>query len=316
VTRYRHELPQAAGGVLLTDSGLETDLIFTQGLDLPGLATFPLVETQPDLLLDYYRGHLEVAAKHGLGFVLETVTWRSNPDWGARLGYSQRTLDDLDREAVQLVTDLRDEMATTPVVVSGLIGPRVDGYLPADAMSWSEARDYHAHQVENFAATEIDLVSIRTTASVDEAVGFALAARDAGVPAVVSFTVETDGRLPDGTRLSDAIERVDDATDGSPAYYGVDCAHADHVAGALATGGASARRVRALRANASHQTRAQLDVADALDSGDPVALAASYADLARQHPTLSVFGGCCGTDVRHIAAVAEALGSASPRAAP
>jgi homocysteine S-methyltransferase len=123
---------------------------------------------------------------------------------------------------------------------------------------------------------------------------------------VISFTVETDGRLPSGQALHQAIKQVDAETAGAAAYFMVNCAHPTHFADALEDVGPSVDRIRGLRANASAKSHAELDEAEELDEGDPVELAQHYLDLAPQLRNLTVVGGCCGTDHRHIAAICAA----------
>jgi homocysteine S-methyltransferase len=309
--RTPQPLAHLDGRIMLTDSGIETDVIFGAGRDLPAFAVFPLLEDDEGraILERYYREHLAVAAEHGLGYVLETPTWRSNPDWGTSLGYSQQELDALDRAAVAFVASIRDSVsgAQSAFPISGCIGPRGDGYAVGTMMSAEEARTYHSHQVRVFADAGCDLVSVLTLTYADEGLGIAQAARDAGVPSVLYFTLETDGRLPDGSSIKDAIERIDETADGKVAYYGINCAHPDHIAPALAGGGEWTQRIRAVRANASRMSHAELDVAEELDDGDPVELAADYVRLREALPNASVFGGCCGTDVRHVRAIAEVV---------
>jgi homocysteine S-methyltransferase len=304
-------LPQSSGQVMLTDTGVETDVIFGAGRDLPNFALFPLLADDEgrEILDRYYREHVAVAAEHGLGYVLETPSWRSNPEWGATLGYDQAALDDFDRSGVAFLSAIRDSSPamTAPMLVSGLIGPRGDGYQVGAARTAEEARAYHRHQIDVFASAGCDMVSGCTLTYPAEGQGMALAGRDVGVPVVVYFTVETDGRLPDGSSLHDAIASVDAATDGYVSYYGVNCAHPDHMAPALADGGSWLGRIGALRANASRMSHAELDVAEELDAGDPVELAAGYAELRQLLPHVTVFGGCCGTDVRHLRAIAAAV---------
>lgn len=302
-------LPHLDGRVMLTDSGIETDVIFGAGRDLPSFALFPLLEDeQGRAILDrYYREHVAVAGEHGVGYVLETPTWRSNPDWGTSLGYSQQQLDALDREAVAFLAAIRDSEHGNVLPISGCIGPRGDGYAVGTVMSAEEARTYHSHQVQVFADAGCDLVSVLTLTYANEGLGIAQAARDAGVPVVLYFTLETDGRLPDGSTLREVIETIDGATDGYVTYYGINCAHPDHIAPALADGGQWTERIRAVRANASRMSHAELDVAEELDDGDPVELAADYVRLRQALPNATVFGGCCGTDVRHVRAIASAV---------
>lgn len=311
--------PHADGQLMLTDSGLETDLVFNKGVELPEFASFPLLddETGRGLLEQYYRDHAAVAAEHGTGFVFETPTWRSNADWGPKLGYSQDQLDRIDREAVALVVGVRDSgpQLSGPTSISGLLGPRGDGYAVGTAMSVETARGYHAHQVGVLAEAGCDLVSTLTMNYAAEATGIALAARAVGVPVAVSFTVETDGRLPDGSTLEDAIAAVDRATGRYVAYFGVNCAHPDHIWPGLDPSGDWVQRVGWIRANASRLSHAELDEAEVLDEGDPAGLGADYRMLAEAFPNITVWGGCCGTDIRHVRAIAAQLAPMPPGAA-
>ena len=312
MTRYRDDLPQLGGGLFLTDSGLETDLVFHAGFDLPHFAAFPLLEDEEGsaALEEYFSAHAELARDRGLGIVLETPTWRANADWGAKLGRNGSALREACEAAVHLLLEVRDRVPEVPVVVSGCVGPRGDGYRVDARMSAEQAQDYHASQVEVFAGTQADLVSALTLGYVEEAVGFVRAAAGAGLPAVVSFTVETDGRLPDGTALGEAVAAVDDATGAAAAYFMVNCAHPTHVGPVLAD--VPADRLRGLRANASSASHAELDEAEVLDEGDPQELGGQLVELHRRHPSLTVLGGCCGTDLRHIAALAAELRAGGP----
>jgi len=297
----------------LTDSGLETDLIFNHGVELPDFAAFPLVEDPrgEEVLRTYFREHIKVAAEKGHGVVVETPTWRASPDWGQRLGYDlqgTRSLEECNRRAVELVQSARsDVVGAEAVLVSGCLGPRGDGYSAADRQTTDSARDYHSWQAGVLADAGVDLVSALTMTHVEEAVGITQAAVAAGVDVVISFTVETDGRLPDGTPLGDALSRVDEETDGAPAYFMVNCAHPDHIRGAVDGGAAdSFHRLRGVRANASRLSHAELDEAEELDAGNPQELAGDLLALRTVFPQLNVLGGCCGTDLRHISALADA----------
>ncbi len=296
--------------LLLTDGGLETDLLFNHGVDLPEFAAYPLLADPrgTERLRAYYEGYLALAAERGAGFVLESPTWRASPVWAARLGHDAGTLDGLNRAAIGLMTELRDAWAgrVAPILVSGCVGPHGDGYRPDEQLTADEAERYHAVQVGTFAGTAVDLVTAVTMTHVEEAIGVVRAARAAGLPAVVSFTVETDGRLPSGQPLGAAIEQLDDATGGAAAYVMLNCAHPTHFADVLEPGAAWTGRIRALRANASTCSHAELDEAAELDAGDPDDLAARYVALRTRLPRLSVLGGCCGTDLRHVAAIARA----------
>ena len=304
---FRDDLPQLAGSVFLTDSGLETDLIFNVGRDLPEFAAFPLLDDAAGqaALRAYYADHLAIATEAGRGIVLEAPTWRASPGWGSRLGYDSTALRRLNEAAVRLLTTVRDG-AGVPVVVSAAIGPEGDGYCPSTYLSADDAASYHQLQMETLEATDADMVHAMTMTYVAEAVGLTKAAVAVGMPIAVSFTVETDGALPDGTPLADAIRATDDATDGAPVYYGINCAHPTHFSDLLDPAADWTSRLRCLRANASAMSHAELDEADTLDCGDPDQLAAQYAVLRSRLPHLSVLGGCCGTDARHIRAIAAA----------
>lgn len=309
--RYRNALPQLQGGLFLTDGGLETTLIFQDGLDLPGFAAFPLLTTPGGraVLRDYFRGYAQIARRFGTGLVLESATWRANADWGTRLGYTRATLAAANREAIRQLEAIRREYesATMPVVISGCVGPRGDGYVPGRAMSAHDAEAYHRAQVETFAGTAADMVCAITMNYVEEAIGVARAAQRAAMPVVLSFTVETDGRLPTSQPLKAAIEQVDDAMAGYPAYYMINCAHPTHFERVLDEGGAWLARIGGLRANASRKSHEELNDSTELDAGNPVELGAQYAQLTQKLARLNVMGGCCGTDHRHVEQIAAAV---------
>jgi S-methylmethionine-dependent homocysteine/selenocysteine methylase len=304
VANHRGSLPQLGGDFFMTDGGIETTLISLGGQDLPHFAAFPLLQTADgqSVLREYFRTYAELAKRFHLGLVLESATWRASPAWGERLGYGTGALAQVNSRAVSLIEELRHDYETpeTPVVISGCVGPRVDGYVADLAMCDHDAEDYHRAQVETFAGTAADLVTGMTMSYAAEAVGLVRAARRAGMPVVISFTVETDGRLPSGQSLKDAIRQVDDATSGYPAYFMINCAHPSHFEEMLGRAGPWVERIRGLRANASRRSHAEMDAAPEPDTGDPIELGREYADLKRRLGQLNVMGGCCGTNGRHI----------------
>jgi S-methylmethionine-dependent homocysteine/selenocysteine methylase len=313
MARYRNSLPQLGGGLFLADGGIETSLIYLDGIDLPEFASFPLLLT-PDgeaALQRYFLPYVQLAHEYRTGLILESATWRASADWGTKLGFNAAQLADVNRRSIHMLEDIRRawEAPRTPIVISGCIGPRGDGYIPATAMTADEAADFHAAQIAVFADTEADLVCALTMNYVEEAIGVGLAARRIGMPAAISFTVETDGCLPTGQTLQSAIEQVDATTAGWPAYFMINCAHPTHFAHVLRDGGAWLNRIRGIRANASHRSHAELNEATELDIGDPVELGKQYAALANALPKLNVMGGCCGTDQRHLAQIAAACSS-------
>lgn len=311
MAKYRDRLPQMTGKLFLTDGGLETTLIFHEGLALPCFAAFNLLKNAAGqaVLDQYFRRYIEIARHSDLGFILESVTWRASADWGAKLGYSESELEEINRRAIAMLHDLRNEYESpaSPMVISGCIGPRDDGYNPASFMSDLEAEDYHRSQAEIFSDADADVISAFTMTYPQEAIGIVRAAQAVGMPVVISFTVETDGRLPNGQTLRDAIAQVDTATGNGPVYYMINCAHPVHFASSLKSEESWIARVRGLRANASTKSHKELDESTSLDAGDPDDLAERYRALMARLPSLSVVGGCCGTDHRHVAAIRQAL---------
>jgi S-methylmethionine-dependent homocysteine/selenocysteine methylase len=307
---YRNVLPRLGGDLFLADGGLETTLIFHDGLDLPDFAAYALLR-RPEgeaALRKYFHAYAAIAQRFGVGLILESATWRASRDWAARLGHAPAELADLNRAAVRQLEGIRAEFQTAraPMVISGCLGPRGDGYNPSSLMSAEAAEAYHAEQVRIFADSAADLVTAITMNYVEEAIGIARAARSAGMPVVISFTVETDGRLPTRDTLQAAIERVDTATAAYPVYYMINCAHPTHFEHALDPKEAWTQRLRGLRANASRQSHAELNESPTLDIGDPVELGRQYAALKQRLPRLNVMGGCCGTDHRHVEQIATA----------
>jgi homocysteine S-methyltransferase len=309
--RYRDQLPHLhSDRPFIADGGLETTLIFHRGIDLPCFAAFDLLKDDAGRaeLHAYFEPYVAIARERGVGLLLDTATWRANPDWARELGYSLDELDEANRRAVALAEEIRaaGEDERTPIVINGVVGPRGDGYDPAELMTAQQAQDYHSRQIETFATTAADMLTAVTMTYPAEAVGIVRAAHAAGLPVAASFTVETDGRLPDGTALKDAVEQVDAETAGAAAYFMINCAHPTHFASVLEEDGGWLDRIGGLRANASTKSHAELDESDELDEGDPVALGADHRALRERLQAITVLGGCCGTDQRHVAAVSGA----------
>jgi homocysteine S-methyltransferase len=305
--RLANALPFRDGSLFLNDSGMETTLVFHEGMELPAFAAFPLLETEAGRawLTSWFARHLALAERHGTGFVLDTPTWRANTDWGETIGYGTEALARINRTAVAFCQGLRTawQGRVSPIVIAGIIGPRGDGYVAGTATA-EEAEDYHATQIATLAEAGADLVAAYTLSTIAEATGIARAAAARGIAAAISFTVETDGRLASGPTLGEAIEAVDEATGSSPAYYMINCAHPSHFAAAFAGNPTWARRIRGLKANASTLSHAELEAMTTLDAGDADDLAERYVGLRRMLPGLAVLGGCCGTDHTHVAAIA------------
>jgi homocysteine S-methyltransferase len=313
-SKYRNRLPQLGRALFATDGGIETTLIFHDGIPLPHFAAFDLFKTEDgtEVLRRYFEKYARLARKHGLGLVLESATWRASVDWGQKLGYDAPALADANRRSIGLLLEIRKAFETpaTPMVISGAIGPRGDGYIADSRMSAQQACDYHRTQIETFAGTDADMVAAFTMNYIEEAIGIVEAAKASAIPVAISFTLETDGCLPSGDTLEHAILRTDRETNGYAAYFMINCAHPTHFRHVLEGGGDWLQRIRGVRANASKRSHAELNDSPDLDAGDPLALGGEYRELRALLPKLAVVGGCCGTDDRHVDALCHSLKAA------
>jgi S-methylmethionine-dependent homocysteine/selenocysteine methylase len=298
-------------GIYLTDGGLETTLVFHYGIELAHFASFELVNRPEgrEALRRYFRPYLDLAREFGLNFVLDTPTWRANPDWAYKLGYSDTELREINRHAVRFIRGLRNSSVgrDMSIVLNGEIGPRGDGYCVEKTMTPEDAEEYHLPQVRALADEGVDMVTALTLNYSDEAIGIVRAAQASGIPVAISFTVETDGRLPSGESLKEAIEKTDWLTGRGASYFMINCAHPTHFLDVLRGAGEWTLRIGGVRANASCKSHAELEACETLDMGDRKTLAAGYVELMNLLPRLRVFGGCCGTDHRHLAEICDAL---------
>lgn len=306
----------------LTLGGAETYLLYLQGFDLQDFCAFELFDDE-EAFSAFERGFLrptaDAALAHGMGLVVDCLVWRASADWVVRRGRPLEALARINRTAVErmrrFVEDWRSEhgaaAAGLPVRLVGELGPRGDGYVldHGARLDADQAQAYHRPQVEALAEAGVDVIGALTMTSVEEAVGIVRAARAVDRPVFVSPTVETDGTLPDGSTLGGFVERVDAATDGAPTFYQVNCAHPTHLEATLRAaaerGAPWLRRLKGFRANASVRSHEELDASETLDAGDPPDLAARVARMRRDFD-LRIVGGCCGTDSRHMAAIAAA----------
>lgn len=309
MAKYRNALPQLADQLFITDGGLETTLVFLDGIELPEFAAFVLLgELEGQHRLEtYFLDYIHLAHRQGVGFIYESPTWRASSDWAKKLHLSEQQTAELNRRAIDLGVALRSQFREeeTPIVISGCIGPRGDGYSIANQMTAEEAAVYHAKQIDTLYQSEADMVAAYTINYVEEAIGITQAAQDYGIPVVISFTVETDGRLPSGQSLRSAIEMVDEATASGPVYYMINCAHPTHFTHVLEPESEWTKRIKGIRANASCKSHAELDEATELDAGDPKEFGALYNDMRTRFPHITILGGCCGTDHRHVKAICD-----------
>lgn len=311
MSQYRQHLPQLSSDIFLTDGGLETTLIFHEGIELPEFAAFDLLKNNQGYqsLYEYFQTYAQLAQTYQVSLILESATWRANPDWGTKLGYSPDALATMNHKAIALLHTIRQEYETetSRIVISGCVGPRRDGYQAHETMTTDEAQTYHLPQIQVFREAGADMVGAITMTYAEEAIGITHAAQSVAMPVVISFTVETDGKLPTGQALKDAIAQVDAATEQGPVYYMINCAHPSHFDHIMTTNEPWLARIRGLRANASTKSHAELDEAENLDDGNPQELSTQYLDLSDKLPNLNVLGGCCGTDHRHIEAICKAM---------
>ena len=295
----------------MTDGGMETEFIYKKGIDLPHFAALTLLKNEDtrQMVEDYFTQYFDIAKLYNSGFILGGFTWRANTDWGHKLGYeSAEEIDGLVKDIIDFLDELRTKYETDefPIILSGSLGSRGDGYNPDKPMSVEEAQAYHSIQIKSFKESNVDIISALTMNNSLETIGIVKAAKSENMPIAVSFTLETDGKLPTGQELKSAIDDVENATDEYPEYYMINCAHPTHFQHLMKSGEQWLHKIRGIRANASQCSHAELDNATELDDGNPVEFGNEYADILKNNPQIKIIGGCCGTDHRHVKAAIEA----------
>ena len=310
MSSYRHQLPQMSGDIFITDGGTETDLIYSRGFELPCFASFHLLNDAEGYaaIKDYYREHAAIAKKYNVGFILDSLTYRASSDWADELGYTTQGLAEMNHKAIDLLREVGREFESdsNKMVLSGCLGPREDAYMPNGQMTPEEAEQYHIEQIKTLDEAGVDMITALTLNEADEAIGITRAAMSLDIPVVISFSLETDGTLLNGDSLKDVIKKVDLATDNGPTYYMINCAHPSHF-DFIFDNQDWVKRIRGIRANASCKSHAELANSETLEDGDPIELGEQYAQLANRFKQLNVFGGCCGTNQRHVEAICKAV---------
>ncbi|MEM7320009.1 MAG: homocysteine S-methyltransferase family protein [Pseudomonadota bacterium] len=283
-------------------------MIFDKGYDLPCFSAAVLLDSRQGQrdLTEYFERFIGIAKATGRGYVLDAPTWRAGTAWAGPLGQTLSEVMETNRRAVTFVAGIRDQHETRqcPILINGLIGPAGDAYAPDAQISAQEALLIHAPQIHVLGRAGVDMISAMTLTHVGEAIGITQAAKEVDIPVVIAFTLETDGCLPSGQALGDAIAEVDAATNNGPIYYMINCAHPDHFRHVLDTNAAWTQRIGGFRSNASRMSHAELDEAEVLDDGDPDELGRLSAELVKCLPNIRVVGGCCGTDHRHVGCIA------------
>jgi S-methylmethionine-dependent homocysteine/selenocysteine methylase len=307
MAKYRTRLPQLGNRAFITDGGLETSLIADHGWKLPALEAFTLVDSERgrESIRAFYEPYLQMAVRYDRGFILESPTWRANPDWAGRVGYDRKMLELANRTAVSLMERLRasHENSDSPMPISGCVGPRGDGYDAEDWMSANEAQAYHTFQIDVLADTEADMITALAMTNINEAIGIVRAAQQAKMPVAVSFTIEEDGRLPSGETLKDAILAVDGATRSAPIYYMANCAHPEYFVDMLTPGETWTERVRGLRANAF-----DVEAVQGRKIVNKEEFLKMCRDLLETFRHINIVGGCRNVDHAHI----KQIGLTSP----
>jgi homocysteine S-methyltransferase len=301
---------QQPGLNYLTEGGQETEILYKYGFDLPHFAMFPLLEDPRAVseLRGMYTRYLDIATRHGFGVIVGGLDYRASPDWGSLLGYSREALADMQLRAIGFLRDVASpyEGHVPALMYAGIIGPRGDAYEINRTITAEEAEEYHSEQLANLVRAGVDLAEAMTFNSVPEVIGLARAASRAKLPLAVSFTLDHDThRLVSGPTVKDAIETIDAETgDDRPAFYGINCSHPLEFMPAIEPG-AWFKRVRSLRPNAAMMDKISLCTLGHLEMGDPPKLGELMGELAKQHPHIDIWGGCCGTWDTHLDEIAR-----------
>ena len=301
--------PRLENKFYLTEGGVETEVMYKWGYELPEFAMFPLLDNpEADAVIrNMFRRYLDVAAEQNTGLLLNGHDYRASPDWAAKLGYSAEGLRDMQRRTIQFLDDMRTEYAgrVSDVYIAACIGPRGDAYGTGGEITVDEAEDYHSLQLQNLDGTAADMAVAATFNNIPEAIGVIRAASEKGMPIGVSLTLTPEGRLRSGPSLREAIENVDEATDGRAAWFGTNCSHPLEFEPALYDAGPWLERLRYIRPNAARMDKIALCSLGHLEDGDPVELGEQMGEVARRLPNADIIGGCCGTDERHLSEIAK-----------
>lgn len=306
--KYRENLPQLNGYDVTTQGGMETWLQYVDGFELEHFCFFDLLNN-PDAvsaLTDYHHRIMEAVLPHGFGVLLEGLHYRASRDWGELLGYSREGLAEINTRGIEFYKNLAREYETAdnPMPIGGVIGPRGDAYDTGRTPEVSDSEDYHSEQIQTLKEAGADMITAATFSFEKEAIGVAKAAKALNIPLVISFTTSDDGNLLSGGTIGEAIRAVDNATDSSPVYYMINCSHPTEFEPILSDENWISR-ISGFMPNAAASEKLSLCSLGHLEDGDPEELGHQMAALAKRYPHMTVWGGCCGTDSRHLGQIAK-----------
>jgi homocysteine S-methyltransferase len=289
--------------VVLTDGAIETRAVYEFHRDLTDFEVFTMLGDDDGrrILTEIYRSYADVAKRYDLPMQIGTPTWRASRNWTSDVA-------SVNEQAARLVRDATAATGAT-VIVAGVLGPSSDGYDPAAALSLEDAHAYHREQAWALASAGADLLYAPTFPAIDELHGAARAMGEAKLPFALGPMLHPNGTMMDGTSLADAIARIDADATARPWHYMLSCLYPTNAATALESlfraAPAHAHRVVGLKANGSPLPAESLDGSTTLQTSDPEVFARDMWGVA-QNFGLHVLGGCCGTGVSHIEAIARA----------
>lgn len=306
------------GAPILADAAIETRIMFETRVRMdPHIQVAALLERPRGraALREIYATYLDVAWAHGLPIVMGTPTFRASRRYVERARRpAAETVRRLNTEAVAFLNEIRDQGEHDPVFLAGVIGPYGDAYSPDDCLNHLDGADYHLEQVRALAEAGVDALFAPTFPSIEEAHGVAMAMATTELPYAIGFVLDHRGRMLDGTYLHDAIERIDNAVVPAPAWYAISCVHPTVARTALAdlasAGGGALTRLREVKANGSRLAPDELVSLDHADSDEPDIFGEAMHQLGIDFD-VQILGGCCGTDSRHLAALARRLEAAT-----
>ena len=305
--------PRLENKIYLTEGGTETEILYKWGYELPEFAMFPLLDNAEadQCIRGIYRRYFDVAEAFETGLVILGHDYRASPDWARKLGYSLDGLAEMQHRTIDFLADMRSEYKgrVSDVYISGCIGPRGDAYGTGAEISESEAEDYHSVQLSTLRETDADMAIAATFNNIPEAIGVVRAAKNIGVPLGVSLTLTTESRLRSGPTLKQAVETIDEQTDGAAAWFGTNCSHPLEFEPAISETGVWTERLRYIRPNASRMEKIALCKLGHLEDGNPIELGQQMGDVAQRFPKMDILGGCCGTDERHLGEIAKNVNS-------